>query len=156
MSDVWYFAYGSNLSKGRKQNRTGLIRRAIRAKLPDYRLVFNKQGASGGVYANVRHEPGQVVWGVVYLCDPEAMAKLDLFEGVMDGHYERTPVTVEMEDGALCNAEMYVAGERFVVSEKSPSQEYLDYIVTGANEHQLPGGYIAKIRQVAGAGEGAV
>ncbi|MFN5285720.1 MAG: gamma-glutamylcyclotransferase family protein, partial [Planctomyces sp.] len=77
MSDVWYFACGSNLSKGRKQIRTGLIRRAIRAKLPDYRLVFNKKG-------------------------------------VMDGHYGRTPVTVEMEDGSLCNAEMYVAGDEFV------------------------------------------
>ncbi|MFN9082023.1 MAG: gamma-glutamylcyclotransferase family protein, partial [Planctomyces sp.] len=88
MSDVWYFACGSNLSKGRKQIRTGLIRRAIRAKLPDYRLVFNKKG-------------------------------------VMDGHYGRTPVTVEMEDGSLCNAEMYVAGDEFVVPEKSPPQDYL-------------------------------
>ncbi|MEY3175150.1 MAG: hypothetical protein RLZZ436_3064 [Planctomycetota bacterium] len=153
MSDVWYFAYGSNLSKGRKQNRTGLIRRAVRAKLPDYRLVFNKQGAAGGVYANIRREPGEVVWGVVYLCDSNAMAELDLWEGVMGGHYDRTAITVELEDGSPCNAEVYVAGERYVVEEQSPSKEYLDCILTGANEHQLPGDYIAKIRQLAMAGQ---
>ncbi|MCE2797808.1 MAG: gamma-glutamylcyclotransferase [Planctomyces sp.] len=119
MSDVWYFACGSNLSKGRKQIRTGLIRRAIRAKLPDYRLVFNKKG-------------------------------------VMDGHYGRTPVTVEMEDGSLRNAEMYVAGDEFVVPEKSPPQDYLEHTVIGANEHQLPDEYIAKSRQVAGTAGGAV
>ncbi|MFN5078985.1 MAG: gamma-glutamylcyclotransferase family protein [Planctomyces sp.] len=119
MSDVWYFACGSNLSQGRKQIRTGLIRRAIRAKLPDYRLVFNKKG-------------------------------------VMDGHYGRTPVTVEMEDGSLCNAEMYVAGDEFVVPEKSPPQDYLEHTVIGANEHQLPDEYIAKSRQVAGTAGGAV
>ena len=119
MSDVWYFACGSNLSKGRKQIRTGLIRRAIRAKLPDYRLVFNKKG-------------------------------------VMDGHYGRTPVTVEMEDGSLCNAEMYVAGDEFVVPEKSPPQDYLEHTVIGANEHQLSDEYVAKSRQVAGTAGGAV
>lgn len=74
----------------------------------------------------------------------------------MDVNYGRTPVTVEMENGSLCNEEMYVAGDEFGVPEKSPVQDYLEHIVIGANEHQLPDEYIAKSRQVAGTSEGAV
>ena len=79
-SDIWYFAYGSNLSMDRTQQRTGSIRSARKACLKDYRLAFNKGGLGGEVYANIVPSPGDVVWGVVYLCDQEAMAGLDDFE----------------------------------------------------------------------------
>ena len=75
-SDIWYFAYASNLSLDRKQQPTGSIRSARIACLKDYRFAFNKGGAGGEVYANIVPSPGDVVWGVVYLCEPQAMASL--------------------------------------------------------------------------------
>ena len=150
MSDSWYFAYGSNLSKGRKQERTGLIRRAVRARLRNCRLAFNKEASGGGVYANVVPEEGSEVWGVIYLCNPTAMTQLDRHEGVMGGHYDRVTVTVELEDGSLCDAETYIAGEDYIVSEGIPDDWYLDFILTGAIQHELPEDYIADIKRLAG------
>jgi len=150
MNDSWYFAYGSNLSKGRKQERTGLIRRAVRARLRNHRLAFNKEASGGGVYANVVPEEGSEVWGVIYLCNPTAMTQLDRHEGVMGGHYVKVSVTVELEDGSLCDAETYIAGEDYIVSEGTPDDWYLDFILTGAIQHELPEDYIADIKRLAG------
>lgn len=150
MSDTWYFAYGSNLSKDRKQQRTGLIRSSRKVRLANYRLAFNKAANGGGVYANIVEQAGSEVWGVVYLCNPEAMAKLDLNEGVMGGHYEQVQITVEMEDGTRYEADTYVAGERFVVAEEKPTDEYFGFIVNGASEHGLPLEYIQNLKLLAG------
>jgi len=149
MSDVWYFAYGSNMSVDRKRVRTGLIRKSHRAMLRDYRLAFNKAATGGGVYANIVESDGTSVWGVIYLCDPAAMAELDRREGVMGGHYERTTVTVELDGGTKETAETYVAGQKYLVSEGSPTDEYLDFIVTGAGEHGLPSEYIQAVQRLA-------
>jgi len=65
--DVWYFAYGSNLDPYQKENRTGPIREAKRARLPNYRFAFNKikniEEKTG--YANVMPDDGQK-FGVLY------------------------------------------------------------------------------------------
>lgn len=149
MSDTWYFAYGSNLSKGRKEDRTGLIRCSLRARLKGYRLAFNKKASKGSVYANIVRKEESEVWGVIYLCNPEAMAELDLREGVMDGHYQRVQITVELDDGTQRSAETYIAGQKYVGSEEKPSDDYLHYILTGANEHGLPIEYIERIQTLA-------
>ena len=55
--DVWYFAYGSNLWRDQKQDRTGAIRQGDErpriARLADHRLAFNKRGARGELFANI-------------------------------------------------------------------------------------------------------
>ncbi len=147
--DIWYFAYGSNLSMDRKQRRTGLIRSSRPACLKDYRFAFNKGGAGGEVYANIVPSPGDVVWGVVYLCDPEAMASLDEYEAVETGDYWRHPVEVEATDGELLRAEVYIAGDDFVIADSRPRPWYLDLILSGARKHGLPGEYIKSIEELA-------
>jgi gamma-glutamylcyclotransferase len=148
-SDIWYFAYGSNLSMDRKRHRTGSIRSVRTACLKDYRFAFNKGGAGGEVYANIMPSPGNVVWGVVYLCDQQVMASLDDDEAVERGDYWRHPVEVETTDGELLNAEVYVAGEDFVIAEGRPRPWYLDLILLGLRKHCLPEGYIKTIEELA-------
>jgi cation transport regulator ChaC len=148
-NDVWYFAYGSNLSIDRKQLRTGQIRQSQRAVLPNYRLAFNKQARDGGVYANLVQYEGAKVWGVIYLCSPNAIEELDRREGVMGGDYVRVPMTVNLDDGTKCSAQTYVAGNEFIVAEGTPTDEYLGYILTGATEHGLPKEYINSLRRIA-------
>lgn len=120
MHDTWYFAYDSNLSKGRKQERTGLIRYAKRAFLRDYRLAFNKRSLNGTVYANIQKAEGEIVRGVIYVCDAEAMAELDHYEGAMGGHYERQPVEVELEGGIRQPAIAYVTCQEHCVRKATP------------------------------------
>jgi cation transport regulator ChaC len=152
-TDVWYFAYGSNLWIDQKQDRTGLIRsgdeRPRLARLADYRLAFNKQGRGGGVFANIMPCPGEQVIGVAYRCSP---ATLDTMSEYEIG-YERQVVTVALDDGPSIEAVTYVAMKGSVVDDACPSPPYLERIVKGAAQHGLPEDYIEKIRLLGSARE---
>ena len=147
--DQWYFAYGSNLFVDQKEGRTGRIREAIRSHLSGYRFVFNKRGGGGQVYANIVPDDSTEVWGVVYLCDPEAIHGMDRYEGVASGHYERILVKVDQVSGQTVEAITYVAGEDFICEPGKPSAEYLGKIISGARHHALPQQYIRMIEALA-------
>jgi gamma-glutamylcyclotransferase len=149
-ADRWYFAYGSNLSTHRMQNRTGPILASRVARLKDYRLAFNNTDTAGVErYANIVPSAGALTWGVAYWCSPQAMAALDQYECVEEECYSREWVEVETLDGERLQAEVYVGGERFSVEEGRPNDWYLDIILLGAKEHGLPEDYIREIESLA-------
>jgi gamma-glutamylcyclotransferase len=117
--------------------------------LKGYRFAFNKRGGSGQIYANIVPDESAEVWGVVYLCNPEAIRSMDEYEGVASGHYERIQVAVEKDTGETAQAITYVAGEDFVCEPGKPSDEYLDKIVSGARHHALPEEYVRMIEDLA-------
>jgi cation transport regulator ChaC len=142
MSDQWYFAYGSNLARDRKEGRTGHIREERRARLDGYRIAFNKRGTDGTGKANIVADQTGTVWGVVYRCSPKALEEMDRYEGVPGGHYVRKMVRVRVDSGDELEAVTYVAGEAFIDDSLTPSPEYLQTILRGAREHALPYDYI--------------
>ena len=146
--DTWYFAYGSNMSVDRKTDRTGTIRQQIRCRLDGHRLVFNKRADEGGVYANIECNETTEVWGVLYLCDQAAIKSLDEKEGVASGHYERTKIQVENSSGELIECETYIAGLDHICQEGTPSPDYLQHLLNGARDHDLPSWYIDDIRKL--------
>jgi gamma-glutamylcyclotransferase len=149
-AERWYFAYGSNLSKPRMQNRTGPILASRVARLKDHRLCFNNTDKEGiERYANIVPSAGAVTWGVAYWCSAQAMAALDRYEGVAEDCYLREWVEVETIDGDRLQAEVYIGGQRFTVVEGRPSDWYLDIILLGAKEHGLPEDYIRGIESLA-------
>jgi gamma-glutamylcyclotransferase len=150
MTDQWYFAYGSNLSQDQKEARTGAVRSARVATLHGFRLVFNKRSKDGSGKANIVVDDKHIVWGVAYLCDSEAMAAMDRFEGVCDGGYCQLPVAVRTAGGEYLDAVTYVAGEAFVCFELRPSQTYLNTILEGARSHGFPKDYVGSIVRIAG------
>jgi gamma-glutamylcyclotransferase (GGCT)/AIG2-like uncharacterized protein YtfP len=133
-----------------KEERTGTIRQAIPCRLSGYRLAFNKRAPAGRAYANIVRDPSSEVWGVAYLCDPEAMQSMDRFEGVSDGHYERITVELATRAGESISAVAYVAGQDYLIDETAPLPNYLNRILSGARHHGLPEEYIARIESVAG------
>lgn len=137
---TWYFAYGSNLSKGRMEQRTGLVPTARTACLKHHRLAFNVH-AGEAIYANIVPCDESVVWGAAYWCSRQMMDALDKFEGVATGCYRRAAVEVEAENGERLQAIAYVGGKSFVAEEGLPSDAYLRLILTGAKEHNLPEEY---------------
>ena len=144
--DIWYFAYGSNLSVDQKEERTGVVRKALLCRLPGYRLAFNKKGRDGTARANIMEAGPEEVWGVAYLCDETAMTRMDKDEGVPGGHYRRQRVEVITASGHMrLDAIAYVAGEEFIFPEGEPSCEYLARILEGARKHGLPSHYIEQI-----------
>ena len=150
--DCWYFAYGSNLCIRQMESRTGPIRQKRVCVLKGHRLAFNKQGDRGEIYANIIVQDDGEVWGVIYLCDEAAMAKLDICEGVAGGHYRREDVTVVTSATETMPAVAYVAQPDYVCEEGRPSDGYLGKILKGADEHGLPEGYITSIKERAGRG----
>ena len=147
--DRWYFAYGSNLDIDQKSDRTGKIRCAIRACLHGFRFAFNKQGSNGNIYANIMPDQDGVVWGVAYLCCPEAINTMDEYEGVLGGHYEHETVTINKNDGIELAALTYVAGPEHICSHGRPKNAYLQKILNGARYHGLPTEYIDAIERAA-------
>lgn len=143
--DQWYFAYGSNLFIEQKVDRTGPIRKAVRCRLPGFRFAFNKRGNGGQIYANIVPDKNAEVWGVVYLCNPTAIQKMDRREGVANGDYEQKLVTVEKDSGEKVEAITYIAGEDFVCKPGKPTSDYLLKIIAGARHHSLPEEYIVEI-----------
>ncbi len=147
--DCWYFAYGSNLSPGWKEERTGPIRQVCRCRLVGYRLTFNKRGSRGDVKANIVEDPKGEVWGVIYLCNPEAMKKLDGCEGA-PWHYRRIQVEVVTDQGEKVQAVAYQATEDWLCEEEVPDADYARLVIEGAEYHGLPEEYIRQLRRLAG------
>lgn len=146
--DIWYFAYGSNMDRARKERRTARIREARVAYLLDYCFAFNKRGSGDAIYANIVPRKNGRVWGVIYLCGPQTVRLLDGYEGVAGGHYVHEDVTVTTIDGEEVKALTYVAGADHVCEKGYPSPEYLNHIVSGAQQHGLPRRYIRKIESL--------
>ncbi len=147
-NESWYFAYGSNLSKQQMLRRTGSIPASSSACLSDYQLAFRKVLVGEEVYATIVPAQGKVVQGVTYLCSPHAMAQLDVAEGVAENCYRRELVQVTAQTGEILNCIAYI-GEKFSSETAVPSANYLNAILTGAAEHQLPTDYIERIKTIA-------
>ena len=148
-SETWYFSYGSNLSKPQMLRRTGSVPTSQAASLVNYRLAFRKVLTGQDVYATIVPTPGAIVHGVAYLCSPHAMAQLDLFEGVAENCYRRELVLVTTRTtNDMLECIVYI-GESFSAEDSVPSSSYLNLILSGATEHQLPPDYIESIREMA-------
>lgn len=148
--EMHYFAYGSDMNQRQIAARCARPRMIAVAKLPDYQLAFFGYSAVwDGAEETVVPAPGHDVWGVVYDLSPSDRERLDNAQDArLDGsgshfHY---PAKVTGEDGKAYSILLFKK-DRLGSSEK-PSQEYLDFIVQGAIERELPPAYVETLRGV--------
>lgn len=137
-----YFAYGSNINMKQMKQRCPSVQFRSKAVLPGYRLAFPLRSKRwGGGVAGILAEEGNRVEGVVYEISEKDMERLDKFEGVDKGRYYRGRVKVILEGGSSIEAWAF-----FTNSEDgslfTPSKRYLETMLEGAKEHQLPAQYI--------------
>ena len=129
----YYFAYGSNMNPARMQARGLVFSAAESARLPGYRLAFNKRShcTPGVAYANVVHSSYGVVEGVLYaLANLDALNIMDGFEGT-PVRYSRECMTVQTATGAK-SAWIYVANPAYVEAGLLPESNYLNHLLAGA------------------------
>ena len=132
-----YFAYGSNLNLNQMQRRCPDSRPVSRTVLSGYRLMFPRPDRlwRGGV-ASIEPDASAYVEGVLYELSDTDIRSLDRYEGIAEGDYTRTHVSVAVSDGRLVQALTYIAtpvtGGPF-----TPSPRYLGTIVEGAFQHGL-------------------
>lgn len=142
---VWYFAYASNMNRRQMAQRAGALAEEKLARLDNYELNFEKIARGGTGTANIAPAEGKTVWGVLYRVTEQQLKALDRFEGVPE-HYRRSEVTVVDGDGNKVAAQVYLA--RKVRKGLKPDRLYLQRIIQGAEEHNLPADYIEELKKI--------
>ena len=127
-----YFAYGSNVSRRRLDERGVKPIGSVRAYLEGYRRVYNKKGREG-TYANLTRDQKGRVCGLLYTITLKDLFRLDAYEGY-PAEYNRVTVMVKDDAGRAYYAETYIANPSRVVSEGTPPDWYMEYIRSGLKE----------------------
>jgi gamma-glutamylcyclotransferase len=149
LSRHYYFAYGSNLSIGRLQERVGKVMHCGLATLEGYRFSFNKKGSDGTGKANIMPDDSSTVEGAIYQLTEEQLNQLDRYEGAPK-HYQRKNVFLTFPSGQKVEAITYVAQNHFISPRPlRPSVEYLNHIFNGARENHLSSAMVQKIQHAA-------
>lgn len=148
--ELHYFAYGSDMNNEQMLARGAKPKVAGVAKLSDYRLAFFGYSAVwDGAEETVVPAPGQEVWGVVFELSSSDWERLDNAQDVRldgTGAYFHFPVKVTDQLGKVHNVLLYTKDKRGIP--QKPSQEYLNFIIQGAVDHELPSAYVETLRRM--------
>ncbi|NND59726.1 MAG: gamma-glutamylcyclotransferase [Gammaproteobacteria bacterium] len=145
-----YFAYGSNLHPLRLQHRAPQCRVVTVARLPGYRLAFDKRSLiDGSGKCNIHTcEPQSAVWGVVYCLSPAELARLD-DEEVVHGGYQRIEVEVHDHSQGVHQVCTYQAPAELTDASLAPYDWYHALVIRGASHHGLPSEWIRRLQSIA-------
>lgn len=140
MTDLFYFAYGSNMDLKQMRSRVGYVNIAETYVLEDHRLTFN-----GGLYnagfANIEEANGQTVEGVLYQLDDHQIWRLDGFEGWPNAYkkmYWNIDQGVAFAYYSVDNGFSHLGKRRFLPQLKpKPTLDYLNRIIDASFEHKL-------------------
>lgn len=137
-----YFAFGSNMLERRlrENDRAPSARFIGTGFVTGRKLTFDKIGIDGSGKCDIEHtgKTTDRVCGVLFEIDRTDKASLDRAESLGTG-YDEQMIQVEMESGVI-DAFTYVA----MIKDPGlkPFHWYKAYVVAGAMEHGLPGGYV--------------
>ncbi len=137
MSELLYFAYGSNLDADQMRERCPGSRMRFRARLPDHQLDFTHYSIrwSGGA-ADVVAAPDSQVWGVVY--ERVDFALLDRFEK----GYDRVVLHVLDDDDRVHEVTSYSVREK---SRFAPSDTYVAKLLHWGRRWEFPEPYLSQL-----------
>ena len=148
-----YFAFGSNLSSWRIKINVPSAKLHGVARLSDYELQFKSISGQPfpspwkGATATIEPRQGASVWGAVWTMDKEHVSALDRQEHC----YNAMEVAVVTTDGVTLRCRTYAqpsSNSTFDPSADRPSPQYLQCIIDGARECDLPASYIAELEKV--------
>lgn len=135
----WYFIYGSNLNESQINER--LLKHGNcylgkeRCQLKEYKFVYNKKSIDGTAKANLVKFEGGVVEGVAICVEKTALGEfLKEFETGYD------VVEVDLWIGESSFKAVTCISHDFI--EVGPSEDYVNKILIGAEENDLPEEYI--------------
>jgi gamma-glutamylcyclotransferase len=129
---MYYFAYASNLSKKRMQERCPDSKPLFVAVLPNYRLIFTGWSREWrGGKATIKSFRGEKVRGAVYEITDACLRQLDKSET----GYARQNVTVFDEDSRAISAVTYIQSGQ--LEETTPSKEYTEIMRQGYRDWRI-------------------
>lgn len=145
----WYFGYGSNLNLASMAAKGVKPLSSSRAVLHGWRLRFNvahfftHEGGVGNIERSQNEK--DAVWGVLHFCSKDDLSLLDAAEANGYG-YDRMTVTVETDD-RIVEAITYTGTASFLDDRCLPTRRYLQILIDGAIESELPEEYISGLRK---------
>jgi hypothetical protein len=144
---VKYFAYGSNMSLLRLQERVPSAVRIGLFFLKEHQLRFHKasKDGSGKCDAHQTNNIGDEVIGALFDINEDEKVHLDRAEGL--GHdYDEKVVMVLSDSGEAFEALIYYAIDTDLSIK--PYSWYLNHVVTGAIEINVPAQYLDIIQSI--------
>ncbi|BBB25951.1 gamma-glutamylcyclotransferase family protein [Amphritea japonica] len=140
---IKYFAYGSNMSVARLRQRVPSACVIGVYYLDGHSLRFHKSGQDGSAKCNVCYTGGEGrVYGVLYEIDSVEKIQLDKAEGLGVGYGEKM-VQIYNLNGTNVEAITYYALQ--IDEVLKPYSWYVNHVVIGAREAELPDEYILSI-----------
>ena len=146
MNNIFYFAYGSNMSLRQMNDRCPESEFYNIGVLKDYELCFpiiSKKRNNMGV-ASIRYKKGFNVEGVLYKVSDDDIIKLDRFENI-NINYCRTEMNIYVTEKESIKSFVYIAIKN-EEEHKAPSKEYMDILIEGATENKLSINYISYLK----------
>lgn len=139
-----YFAYGSNMSICRLQERVPSAMRIGAFYLSGHKLQFHmsSEDGSGKCDAEQTHNTDDVVIGALFEINENEKIHLDRAESLGYGYNEKI-VPVNNISGEVFEALIYVAIRKDPTLK--PYSWYLNHVVIGAIETNLPAKYLNEI-----------
>jgi len=138
MSEILYFAYGSNLNipqmKGRCPDAVGVSA-----------AVLNGWRLKERTYADVEPAPGECVHGALYEISADDLSSLDFYEGYPE-FYDRVEVSVVDSKGASRSAWVYTMTAQYKDrrSDRPYSDQYRAVCSEGAEAWGIPNAFALK------------
>ena len=144
------FAYGSNMDPAQMRERCPESDLSwFIAEARSWRLYFPRESKKrkGGVGSIVR-SANDSVWGVVFSVTKRDLTRLDSYEGVTSGAYNRDYLDVVNSDGQNSSAWTYFAIPDGQNKEFVPHSDYIKLYIRGAEYFGLPAAYVEKLRNL--------
>ena len=140
-----YFAYGSNLDHKQMSRRCPKSRFIKRVYLPNYKIIFDgyepkREGAVG----NVLGTANSVVWGGLFEISESDLKSLDKAEDY-PWDYQRELLEVFDDNNISYSAYVYKRVGRPL---GKPSKQYIEVILKGMNDCNLPQEYITNFQHL--------
>lgn len=142
-----YFAYGSNMSLLRLQARVPSALRIGIFELSEHRLCFHKASNDGSAKCDAQQTNNidDVVIGALFEINRNEKIHLDKAEGLGYGYDEKI-VKVLNYSGESFEALTYYAIK--IDPRLKPYSWYLNHVITGANEINMPAHYLDMIHSI--------
>lgn len=142
-----YFAYGSNMSLLRLQERVPSAKKLEIVTLKNHQLRFNMSGTDGSGKCDSfqTNNNEDIVIGVLFEININEKCVLDRAESLGDGYDEKC-VSVQNESGETFEALTYYAIK--IDDSLRPYSWYLHHVIVGAKEAKLPSDYLAIIESI--------
>ena len=136
MSEMLYFAYGSNINLNQMAVRCPDAQVVESAVLEGYELLFRGNGSSFGV-ATIAPKEGSQVQGLLWKITPYCEMSLDIYEGY-PRLYEKQAITLCTKSGKQVQAMVYVMTHEEERLPTMPTRSYYTGIQEGFRQNGLP------------------